>query len=310
MLATKSIQLKGTESFEDAYKLLPQVDVDVRYLKTSDGENTGVYQIYDDEKQRWLSPRQAKITKDGKIIKLDTNSKAKLRNAKVFYDCFEKPTLVGTDTSSNNCSSWLIGNIDDCHILDDEYNVQGIILSTIFNPYPKFYISFERLVCENQFGTLGRNNSSMYIDMNLFLNQPYTIEAKEKLQNLIVAEVAKRKDEQTAIYERLCDIKLTEPRIHTMFEKLTVDKVAKSSPLRQEEEKKLAKYVSAYNVDDNQNYKGTLFGFVNAYTRFATREKTNPLDIIKPVITSNIINSPCDFEFLCKEAVINAGAVA
>lgn len=311
MLATKSIQLVGNESFEQAFSLMPEKEVDIRYLKTSDGDDTGVYQIYNADRDVWSSPRVAKTTKDGHIIKIDTNSKHKLENAKIFYDIFEKPTYVGTDTDAAGvCSSWLIGDIDNCNIFGDDYTVQGIILSNIFDPQPKFYISFNRLVCENQFGTLGKNNSSMYINMGAFLNQPYTVEAKEKLESLIVAEVEKREAEQAEIYNRLFNIKLTEPKVHAMFEKLTVDKVAKNSPLRKEAEKHLAEYVSAYNVDDNQNYKGTLFGFVNAHTRLSTRQKSNPLDVVKPVITSNILNSPCDFNFLCREAVINANSFA
>lgn len=310
MLATKSIHLTGTESFEEAFNLMPDKNVNVRYLTTPEGEETGVYQLYNEGNHKWTSPRQAKMTKEGAIVKIDTNSKAKLKNAKIFYDIFERPTYVGTDTSAGVCSSWLIGDIDHCNILGDDYTVQGIILSSIFDPRPRYYISFQRLICENQFGTLGKNNSSMYIDMNAFLNQPYSLEAKEKLQALISAEVAKRRAEQAEVYEKLCSVKITEPKIHSMFEKLTIDKVAKNSPLRQNEEKRLAKYVSAYNVDDNQNYRGTLFGFVNAYTRMSTREKTNPLDVVKPVITSNILNAPCDFDFLCREAVINASSSA
>lgn len=140
------------------------------------------------------------------------------------------------------------------------------------------------------------------------MSHTYSIEAKEKLQALITAEVEKRSIEQAKVYERLCKIKITEPKMHSMFEKLTIDKVAKNSPLRQDEEEKLARYLSAYDISDNQNYKGTLFGFVNAYTRINTREKTNPLDVVKPVITSNILDTPCDFDFLCREAVINANS--
>lgn len=310
MLATKSIQLTGTESFEEAYGLMPEKEVDIRYLQTPSGEDTGVYQLFNNVTNKWSSPRMAKVAKDGTITKVDTNSKAKLRNAKIFYDIFEKPTYVGTDTNANICSSWLIGDIDHCNIFGDDYTVQGIILSNIFDPRPKFYISFQRLICENQFGTLGKNNSSMYIDMNAFLGQPYTLEAKEKLQELIMTEVEMRSMEQAKVYERLYGVKIAEPKMHSMFEKLTVDKVAKNSPLRQGAEEQLARYVSAYDVEDNQNYKGTLFGFVNAYTRISTREKSNPLDVVKPIITSKILDAPCDFDFLCREAVINANSIA
>lgn len=310
MLATKGINLKGTETFEEAFDLIPNNDVEIRYLVTEAGEDTGVYQLYNSEKKIWTSPRKTKVNKEGQIELVDTNTKHKLSNAKVFYDCFTRPTNVGTDTSASVGASWLIGDIDDCEIMGEDYNVQGLLISSIFDPMPKFYISFNRLVCENQFGTLGKNSSSMYINMNAFLKQAYSLEAKEKLEQIIKTEILSRIDEQQGIYAKLCSIKVSEEKMHIMFEKLTVDKVAKNSPLREAEEKRLANYISAYNVEDNQNYKGTLFGFVNAYTRINTRENTNPFGVIKPVINSNILNTPCDFDFLCREAVINANSVA
>lgn len=90
-----------------------------------------------------------------------------------------------------------------------------------------------------------------------------------------------------------------------MFEMLTVDKVAKNNEkLYHEAELQLASYMRVYNVEDNQNFKGSLFGFVNACTNINTRQRKNPLDVIKPVLPADVIDAPCNFDYLCRAAVL------
>lgn len=302
MLNTSSTLLTGSETFEEAFALIPQKETQVRYLQTSDGQDTGVYQLYSSENQRWSSPRMVKTRSDGSIIPIDTNTKHKLANASLFYDIFTTPTHAGADDSK----SWLIGDIDHCTIQNEDYNIQGLIISSIFDPTPKYYISFERLVCENQMGTLGTSNSSMYIDMNKFLVPTYTSELKDQLSDYITAEVEKRLAMSEEVTKKLLNIKLSDNRVEEMFKKLTVDTVAKASEAHKEQERRLANYLSAYNCDDNQNFKGTFFGFVNSCTNIRTREKTNPLDVVKPVISPAIINTPCNLEYLYRDVLVHA----
>lgn len=306
MLNTSSIILNGTESFKKAYDSIPENKglIDVRYLRTPENEETGIFQIKKQNAEKWSGPIVSKRDKAGNIIPLNTDTKGKLSNAKIFYDLFEIPTHAG----STEDQSWLIGDINKLNILGDEYNVQGMIISTLFDPMPKYYISFERLVCENQFGQLGKNSSSMYIDMNAFLQtRKYTQEDKDKLASIIMKEVEKRMAEAQKVYEKLATTHLTDAQINTMFEKLTIDTVAKQNEERyHEQEIRLAHFLGVYNNNDNQNFKNSLFGFVNACTNVRTREKTNPLDVIKPVLPAQVIESPCNFEYLCRAALVNA----
>lgn len=146
----------------------------------------------------------------------------------------------------------------------------------------------------------------MYIDMNKFLHaDAYTDENKEKLVTLIQDECEKRISEAEVIYNKLATTHLTDAQIRHMFEMLTVDKVAKANEEKYHEaEKELASYMRVYNLDDNQNFKGSLFGFVNACTNINTRTRTNPLDVIKPVLPADVVNSPCNFDYLCRAAML------
>ena len=147
----------------------------------------------------------------------------------------------------------------------------------------------------------------MYIDMNKFLHaDAYTDENKEKLMTMIQTECEKRISEANIIYNRLATTHLTDAQIKHMFEMLTVNKVAKTNNEKyQEAEKELASYMRVYNLDDNQNFKGSLFGFVNACTNINTHTKTNPLDVIKPVLPADVVNAPCNFDYLCRAAMLN-----
>lgn len=299
MLSNTSKLLKGTESFNEAYNLIEDKQAKVRYLKTDKGEEAGVFQLFNENLNSWGSPRILKNNKH-----LLTNTRQKLKDTELFYNLFETPTHAGSDTNN----SWLIGDINSCEINNEKYNVQGLIISSIFDVFPKFYISFERLVCENQFGSLGTSNSSMYIDMDKFLNlKNDDIEhVKQRLNNIVTDEIIKRKEMTETIFNKLINIKIDYQKIETMFKQLTIDKVAKNSPNYEIEEKNLYRYISAYNCDDNQNYKGTFLGFINSCTNFNSRNKDNPISIIKPVISPSILTNPCNFEYLCRDTLVNA----
>lgn len=308
MLATNSTALKGTETFDEAFELIPDrsENVLVRPLYAKEGNDFSevVYsQISYDSGITWQSPFKLKTDKEGQVVPINLNSKNKLANAGLFYDVFTQPTLAGADQKN----SWLIGNIDGCRILGEDYNIQGMIISSIFDPLPRYYISFERIFCSNQFSSLGKNNASMYIDMNVFLRaNAHTDENREKLVTLIQDECEKRINEAEVIYNKLAVIHLTDAQIKHMFEMLTVNKVAKANKEKyQEAEKKLASYMRVYNLDDNQNFKGSLFGFVNACTNINTRTRTNPLDVIKPVLPADVVNEPCNFDYLCRAAMLS-----
>lgn len=298
MLSTS--RLKGNETFEEAYTSIPERDdIQYRYLYTQDGEQVDQFQYSVNNGESWKI-KQLKTNKSGQFILPELYSKKKLEKTSSIYEMFTKPTHAGSDA----INSWLIGDIDGCNIMNDEYNIQGLIISSIFDPMPKFYISFDRVACTNQFGSLGRNNASMYLDMNYFMNNR-TQEDKDKLNTLITAEVNKRIEESQKVYKKLASVHLDDTKINKMFEMLTIDKVAKTNKDKYHQaELELANYRHAYDVDDNQNYQNTLFGFVNACTRHRTRTKDNPLDIIKPVLPASVIDDPCNFDYLCRAAVL------
>lgn len=301
MLNTTSTILTGKETFSEAFNLIPDSKPQIRYLRTEDNEPTGIYQVYDSSKAKWGGPRTQHMDKEGNPIVV-SSSKEKLRYTEAFYDAFTRPTHAG----GLDDKSWLIGDVNNVNIQGEDYNVQGLIVSSIFDPKPKYYISFERLVCENQMGSLGTSNSSMYIDMNEFLHQAVTMDAKEKLRNLIMTEVEKRIAMQEAVYDKLKSIKLTDERVEDMFKKLTVDTVAKNSDKYEAQVAAFERYRKAYDCNDNQNYKGTFMGFINTYTNINTRTKTNPLDVVKPVISPKILTQPCDLEYLYRDVLVHA----
>ena len=172
---------------------------------------------------------------------------------------------------------------------------------------PKYYISFERIFCENQFSQLGKNGSSIYFDMNALLSVAnHSDDTKSKIQLKIDEYVADAIKDADRVYNKLATSHLTENQINKMFERLTIDSVAKTNEeAYHQQEILLYDYKKVYNADDNQNFKGSLFGFVNACTNINTRKRTNPLDLLKPVLPAQVIDQPVNFEYLCRAAIAN-----
>lgn len=108
------------------------------------------------------------------------------------------------------------------------------------------------------------------------------------------------------MYERLATTRLSEDQIELMFRQLTTDKLSENSSddARALEEARYEQLWQVYKLDDNQNYQKSLFGFVNACTNVSTRERENPLDVLKPVLPAKVINQPCNFEYLCRAALL------
>ena len=68
MLATNSAKLVIGDDFNKAYDLIPDNNkTKVRYLKTDDGKDAGVYQISLNDGEKWGSPRCLKY-KDRKSV--------------------------------------------------------------------------------------------------------------------------------------------------------------------------------------------------------------------------------------------------
>lgn len=82
MLKTNSIELKGTETFTEAYALIPQLDKAlVRYLCAKQGQDTyvptNVAQVSIDDGKHWTT-KTCKYNKDGQLIPIDLNRKRSL----------------------------------------------------------------------------------------------------------------------------------------------------------------------------------------------------------------------------------------
>lgn len=295
MLKTASTCLEIGDSFKKAFDAIPEDQIATRTLFTPEGQETDYYQV-SVAGSGWMAPKKKK---NNDILCI----KDKLMNAEIFYNVFSKPTYAGGD----GFKDWLVGDLVDCELLGENYTLQGILIASVFDPRPKFYISFKRLVCENQFSTLGRNSSSMYIDMDKFLIQAPAQERVELLKGLIHQECTARIQESQQVYDRLAYTKLSKDQIISMFRHLTLDTVSKNNvEAYQKQQERYNVYVEAYNVADNANFMGTLMGFVNACTYVNTREQDNIMKLLTPVLPADVVNNPCNFEYLCRSALVQA----
>lgn len=300
MLATSSKQLTKDTTFKEAFDAIDFKTPKIRQLYTEDGKPAGYGQVLIGNK--WGNAKVLPKDKAGNYKLWTLDAKDKLRSSELFYDTFDQPEWAGCD----NERAWLGGTFENVDILGESYNVQGYAISSIWNPIPQYFVSFERLVCENQFGSLGTTNSSITINLSALANR-YHLAPNEALRKYINESIEMRIAMQEKYLGKLRGIKVEESKIDDMFRQLTVDKVKnKESEKYKSAEFNLERYRKAYNRDDNQNYRGTFLGFVNSHTNVTTRTRKNPWDVIQPPVSKSVLENPCTFDYLCRDTLVRA----
>lgn len=300
MLATNSKQLT-TETFQEALDSIEFNTPEIRQLYTIDGELTQYAQVGKGDK--WSAAKVLPKDKEGNFKLWNVNAKDKLNSSALFYEAFSRPEYAGCNTDT----AWLGGTFENVELLSEKYNVQGFAISTVWDPIPKYYISFERIVCENQFGSLGTTNSSIYLNLNSLFNKYKDEKPEEVVKHYIQNIIDQRVQLQEMYLDKLRGIKVSEDKIDNMFCQLTVNKVKdKASAAYENKVLLLEKYRKAYNRDDNQNYKGTFLGFINSHTNITSRTRTTPWSVIQPPVSKSVLENPCTFDYLCRDTIVNA----
>ena len=163
---------------------------------------------------------------------------------------------------------YLIASLEPIKILGDVYQPH-LCFRNSHNG--KFQLSVTicplRIVCQNQFHIC-------------FKESPNTINIRHSSQANVRLEEASRILKGTADYmkelnkqaEKWANIKLSNAQIAQVFDELfPMDKDMKEYQLERIEEQKIL-LSKAYKADDNENFKNTMWGMINAYSDFITHK--------------------------------------
>lgn len=173
---------------------------------------------------------------------------------------------------------YIIGKLPDTTVLGDTFTPHVIFQTShngIFNI--KATICPLRIVCQNQFAMS-------------FKNMHNTVKVRHSSQITGRIQQAQKLIRETAIYmngfsdtaEELATLKLGSKNtiyqiIDAFFE--TTKEVSEREQRKIDEKK--SKIIQCYNADDNTDFRGTVWGAVNAFTDFLTHEEKKQTKTIK-----------------------------
>lgn len=171
---------------------------------------------------------------------------------------------------TQNGMVYIIGKLPSVNILGDEFTPH-VLFRNGFSGKIKITAAIcpLRLVCQNQFNFAFKNTQNT-ITIRHVANAEVKLQEARDVLKLSADYMA----ELNTVAEQYATQKLTKAGVERVLNQLfpIVDRENMNPfKLHQLEDAK-AKFVKAYNAEDNRNFRGTAWGMVNAYTDFLTHK--------------------------------------
>lgn len=191
-------------------------------------------------------------------------------------EAFEFVDYMGDELSfekageTENGMVYIIGKLPSVNILGDEFTPH-VIFRNGFSGKIKITAAIcpLRLVCQNQF-------NFAFKDAQNTVSIRHVGNAEAKLQEArdVLKLSADYMQELNAMAEQYVGIKLTPAQVDRVLDQMfpIVDRESMNPFKLHQLEDARAKFKSAYNADDNGNFRGTGWGLINAYTDFITHK--------------------------------------
>lgn len=191
-------------------------------------------------------------------------------------EAFEFVDYMGDELSfekageTENGMVYIIGKLPSVNILGDEFTPH-VIFRNGFSGKIKITAAIcpLRLVCQNQF-------NFAFKDAQNTVSIRHVGNAEAKLQEArdVLKLSADYMQELNAMAEQYVGIKLTPAQVDKVLDQMfpIVDRESMNPFKLHQLEDARTKFKSAYNADDNGNFRGTGWGLINAYTDFITHK--------------------------------------
>lgn len=164
---------------------------------------------------------------------------------------------------------YIIASLPDTYILDDKVTPYLIFQNSHCGKSTlKATITPLRIICQNQFNWAFRKASNK-------ITIRHTRSAKERLEAAkdILLRNSEYLDQFKLEAEKLATTKITKGQLDAVIQTtFPISSEANAKSIAKTEEKR-ERFLTAYNAEDNQNFKGTAWGLVNAYSDFTTHKE-------------------------------------
>ena len=164
---------------------------------------------------------------------------------------------------------YIIASLPDTYILDDKVTPYLIFQNSHCGKSTlRATITPLRIICQNQFIWAFRKASNK-------ITIRHTRSAKERLEaaKSILLQNSEYLDQFKLEAEKLATTKISKGQLDAVIQTtFPISPEANAKSITKIEEKR-EKFLLAYNAEDNQNFKGTAWGLVNAYSDFTTHKE-------------------------------------
>ena len=214
-----------------------------------------------------------------------------------FVDGIISEGLTFVKAGETSYMNYIIASLPEQYILDDKFKPYIIFQNSHAGATTlKAAICPLRIVCQNQFTMAFRNSEN-----KISLRHSSSIHEKMDEAQHILQFNAEYMDSFNKMANKMAANKIGEEKALEIIDKyFLVDDNASTRKVNSNEEKKVI-LINAYNAEDNQNFRGTQWGLINAFSDYITHvdpaRKTNKSNISKfvnvtfnNVLMNNFIN--------------------
>lgn len=202
--------------------------------------------------------------------------------------------LTFLKAGENRKMVWIIGQLPTVEILGDEVTPHVIFQNSHGgNTTLKATIAPLRIICQNQFNLTFRK-----ADNKISLRHTSSIRERLHTAETVLAQNSIYLDEFKKKAEEMASAKVSRAKVDSFLDTIFEVKADFNPTQIRNIEEKRARFLAAYQAEDNQNFIGTQWGLVNAYTDYVTHKplkKDTPTALENHFIKSTLKGSINDF---------------
>lgn len=202
--------------------------------------------------------------------------------------------LTFLKAGENRKMVWIIGQLPTIDILGDKVTPHVIFQNSHGgNTTLKATIAPLRIICQNQFNLTFRK-----ADNKISLRHTSSIKDRLHTAETVLAQNSIYLDEFKKKAEEMASAKVSKAKVDSFLDTIFEVKAEFNPTQTKNMEEKRTRFLAAYQAEDNQNFIGTQWGLVNAYTDYVTHKplkKDTPTALENHFIKSTLKGSINDF---------------
>ena len=198
-----------------------------------------------------------------------------------FVDGIIQDGLTFVKAGETSYMNYIIASLPDQYIMDDKFTPYIIFQNSHVGASTiKAAICPLRIICQNQFSMEFRRSTN-----KISLRHSSSVHDKMKEAQHTLQFTAEYMNTFTKQAEKLATTKISDESVGSIVDQyFLIDEEASTRKINSTEAKRQI-FLNAYNAEDNQNFKGTAWGMINAFSDYITHiepgRKSDKSDITK-----------------------------